>query len=365
MKKGKYYAGKPLKDSPRGGQNPEAPAGGEAVTGKRKKVGFFPKKGDSKKLVINKILTIIALLVFLVCGGILLYEFVLQPMQTDQSNEKLQGLYYHEASSRETEEGEPAVSSEPEKDENGILLKFEDVRKINPDVVGWINIPNTIIDLPVVQSSEEDPEYYLNRDYEHNVTKSGSIFLDSRDSLEEPASKNLILYGHSLNSGRMFTDLLKYKQLDFYKNAPVFTFDTVYEESQWKIISVFITNTLESHGEVFDYLRVNFSSDEDYLNFVYQTRIRSLYNTGVSFNANDQIVMLSTCSYEYDNWREVVVARKVRPGESAEVDVSQVNWNPRTLYPDIWYTSRGGSKPAWPATYAEAKAQGLVTWTED
>ena len=113
MKKGKYYAGKPLKDSPRGGQNPEAPAGGEAVTGKRKKVGFFPKKGDSKKLVINKILTIIALLVFLVCGGILLYEFVLQPMQTDQSNEKLQGLYYHEASSRETEEGEPAVSSEP------------------------------------------------------------------------------------------------------------------------------------------------------------------------------------------------------------------------------------------------------------
>lgn len=362
MKKGKYYAENPLKAGPPAGPGPEGRPGRVASRGKKKRVGFFPKKGDSKGLVVNKILTMVALLVFLVCGGILLYEFVLQPMQTDQSYEKLQGVYYHEASGREPEEPAP---SEPEKDEDGLLLKFKQVRGINSDVIGWINIPNTIIDLPVLQSTKEDPEYYLNRDYEHNVTKSGSIFMDYRDTLAEPASKNLILYGHSLNSGRMFTDLLKYKQLDFYKNAPVFTFDTVYEESQWKIISVFLTNTLESHGEVFDYLRVNFSSDEDYLNFVYQTRIRSLYNTGVSFNADDQIVTLSTCSYEYDNWREVVVARKVRPGESAEVDVSQVNWNPRALYPDIWYASHGGSKPAWPATFAEAKEQGLLTWTED
>lgn len=359
MGKGKYYAKKNLKES--SGNFEDRPENGEPQKTKRKRSGFFPRKGDSKKLIINKILTLIFLTVFLVCAGILSYEFFIQPMQTDQSNQKVQQLYHQ----NESETQQTSEDSEAEKNEEGILLKFEDVRKINPDVVGWITVPNTIIDLPVLQSSEEDPEYYLNRDYEHNVTKSGSIFLDSRCQLEEPASKNLILYGHSLNSGRMFTDLLKYKQLDFYKNAPVFTFDTIYGESEWKIISVFITNTLESHGEVFDYLRVNFASDEDYLNFVYQTRIRSLYNTGVSFNAEDQIVMLSTCSYEYDNWREVVVARKVRPGESAEVDVSQVNWNPRTLYPDIWYTGHGGKKPVWPETYQEAKEQGLITWSEE
>ena len=100
--------------------------------------------------------------------------------------------------------------------------------------------------------------------------------MDSRNSLEEPASKNLILYGHSLNSGAdAYRPAQNISSWTFIKNAPVFTFDTVYEESQWKIISVFLTNTLESHGEVFDYLRVNFSSDEEYLNFVYQTRIRS------------------------------------------------------------------------------------------
>ena len=241
------------------------------------------------------------------------------------------------------------------------------MQKINSDIKGWLRIKNTVVDYPVLQSDESNPEYYLYLDYEKNYSKYGSLFFDARNSVEldNPNSKSLIVYGHSMNDGRMLGALLKYGSLDFYKEHATFELDTVKYNADWKIFSVFKTNTLGTQGEPFNYLRTSFSNDSDFLNFVYQLKIRSLFNMDVDISADDQIVLLSTCSYEMDNFRTVVAARKVRPGESSDVDVDSAVWNPSVLYPDGWYAAKGGTKPNHPETFEQALEQGRISWFKE
>lgn len=219
-----------------------------------------------------------------------------------------------------------------------------------------------MIDYPVLQSSTDDPEYYLYRDYKGNDTKYGSIFVDADAVIgtDGSSSKCMTLYGHHMNDGQMFADILKYADLDFYKSSPTLQFDTYREEGTWKVISVFKTNVLESQGIPFEYVRTNFGSTTDFLNFVHQVKIRSIIDTGVTVNENDQLVVLSTCSYEMENFRTVVVARKVRDGESPKVKTNDATYSNNPLYPDGWYGDN--QKPVYPETFAKAQKQGLINW---
>ena len=82
-------------------------------------------------------------------------------------------------------------------------------------------MPNTPIDYPVLQSAEgEDPEFYLYRDYLKNDDRYGSIFLDA-SCVNGVNSKNVILHGHNMNDGSQFAAILKYGDLEFYKQNPV------------------------------------------------------------------------------------------------------------------------------------------------
>ena len=129
-----------------------------------------------------------------------------------------------------------------------------------------------------------------------------------------------------MNDGSMFGNLMKYGStsgnLDFYKESPTIEFDTPEGNADYKIISVFKTNTLSSQGEFFNYMVGDFQNEKDFMNYVYNVRIRSLINCPVDVNEDDQLLTLSTCSYEFTEFRTVVVARKVRGGESSKVNVS-------------------------------------------
>ena len=319
----------------------------------------LPWKGDRAGEAIRKIVFLVALITFLVTGGILLWEMVIQPAMVDNKANYVQQIYHVDDNQNNT-----ATNEDSEYDENGNLKKFVELQKINPDIKGWIRIADTVVDYPILQSGEDNPEYYLYLDYEKNHSKYGSLFFDARNSinLEDPSSKSLIVYGHSMNDGRMFGSLLNYGSLDYYKEHPTFEMDTVKYNGDWKIFSVFKTNTLSSQGEPFNYLRTSFSSDSDFIKFIYQMEILSLFNTGVDVSADDQIVLLSTCSYEMDGFRTVIAARKVREGEDTAVDTSKATWNQTVLYPDGWYSAKGGTKPQHPATFEEALAQGKINW---
>ena len=82
---------------------------------------------------------------------------------------------------RMTTKNNTATSEDSEYDENGNLKKFVELQKINPDIKGWIRMTDTVIDYPILQSSEDNPEYYLYLDYEKNHSKYGSLFFDAKE----------------------------------------------------------------------------------------------------------------------------------------------------------------------------------------
>ena len=129
-----------------------------------------------------------------------------------------------------------------------------------------------------------------------------------------------------MNDGSMFGDLMSYGgtegDLDFYKDHPTFTFDTPQGDGVYKIISYYKTNTLSSHGEFFNYMVGNFQNEKDFMNYVYNVRIRSLINCPVDVNEDDELITLSTCSYEYTNRASTTTPsgrRSITPRAAARV----------------------------------------------
>ncbi len=330
---------------------------------------FIPCAGDGPLDVIRKIILILAICTFLVSSYILIQILVIEPANNDKMTDSIKDMLVSTTEGEKDDDGNPRkdVPRLPTDGSEGVISDFSQLLKANPDTVGWINIPNTIIDFVVVKPQEGvDSEYYLHRDFYGNYSKYGTVFMDYRSPLD---AKNLIIHGHHMQDGRMFADLSHYVErggdnygINFYKKTPVFTFNTIYEKSKWKIIAFFKTNTLEEQGKFFNYLRGNdFVSDYDFLDFVYQLRVRSLVNCPVDLNEDDTILTLSTCSYDFKDFRTVIVARKVRDGESADVDVSKAVENPNPLYPDVWYKTYGGTPPTV-TSFQEAYNNNEISW---
>lgn len=264
---------------------------------------------------------------------------------------------------------EPTPTPDPNRDEMGRLIKFKKLLEVNEDVKGWIRIDNikgendTKIDYVVVQSDSQDPEFYLTRDWAtKEYLKAGSIFLDHTSSVESN-TKNLIIHGHNMTSSDdMFHYLLEYKDLNFLKEHPIINFDTIYEEALWKVFAVCITPGNNERGDFFRFNRSTFQSDRDFLEFIYQIRARSFFNIDdVDINENDQILTLSTCSYELSNYRIIIVARKLREGEDKAVDTDSIIKNTDVLYPESFYKHYGGKAPDIPS-FDEALQDGLIAW---
>ncbi len=313
---------------------------------------FIPCAGDRPIDVVRKIVFILAVCTFIVSAYMLLDILVVQPTVNEQKNAEIKDLLV------DTSGSENSKSSDSESS-GGVLADFENLLAINPDTVGWITVANTVIDYVVVQPSDDkDVEYYLYRDFYGNSSKYGTIFMDYRSSLD---SKNIILHGHHMQDGQMFANLTYYTDLEFYQSTPTITFNSIYSKDEWKVIAVFKTNTLEEQGEFFNYLRGDFASDYDFLNFVYQLRVRSIIDCPVDVNEDDTLLTLSTCAYDFDEFRLVIVARKVRDGEDSSVDVSEASYNSNPLYPDIWYTKYGGTAPTV-TTFQEAYNNGEIDW---
>ncbi len=303
---------------------------------------FIPVRGDSGKEIARKCTLICSFLVFLAALALLLYNMVFLSMQNAALNGEIQKIAYSSDSSGDVKKDD--------KPDVGETINWKSLKKINNDIIGWIKMDNTKIDYPVLwsKSDNRDYQYYLNHNYKKNWDSYGSIFLDYRCK-KGADSQNVVLHGHHIRDGSLFGNLLKFGgtsgNLDFYKKTPVLEFDTPKGDGTYKIISVFKTNTLSSHGEFFNYMIGDFQNEKDFMNYVYNVRVRSLFNCPVDVNEDDELITLSTCSYEFTNFRTVVVARKVRKGESPKVDVSKATLNKNVVWPQVYYSAYGGTRP--------------------
>lgn len=182
-----------------------------------------------------------------------------------------------------------------------LMDRYNSLLEINKDVVGWISIPNTVIDYPVVQADDND--FYLRRNIHGGSATAGTIFMDYRSDARLEG-KHVILYGHHMRNGSMFKDLVKYKEEDFFQNQGNLHFNSLYEEIEWEVFSVYVADA------DFNYRQTEFASGENYVKFLNKLQNESMFNKGIELTENDQILTLSTCTYEYDDARFVVHARR-------------------------------------------------------
>lgn len=259
--------------------------------------------------LLRRLFRIISCLIFVASSVALTWMIIVEPYLENKNQDEIKSIYYEQSNSNN-------INS----DSNNSNHDVEDkLKKVNPDIIGWISIANTNIDYPVLQSDIENPNFYLSHDYKKANNKHGSIFLDSHCKME--SSQNLILHGHHMRDGTMFANLIKFNNLDFYKQHPLIEFGSINNISKWKIVSIFKANTDPKRGETFVYIRPSFIDDGDLTNYLYNIKSRSIINIPVDVDNSDSLLTLSTCSYEFDGCRMVVVARKVRSGETDFVDV--------------------------------------------
>ena len=323
---------------------------------------IIPVKGDSRSELVRKTAFLLALTVFLCSGYYLIDEVWVQPHYTQQVTESLRELYIH---------GENGEIMPPDDDLANIEVpewvsdRFAPLYRRNPDVTGWLTFKansdgttadlfNGAIDNPVVQAKDND--YYLYRNYLGEEDKAGTLYMDFNNDISNlSAERNVVIYGHNLNSGLMFS---KFNQLvsgkvERARALTTLTLDTLYgEKITYKVFAVMVIDADPNIADSakFYYNNTKFVSDVAFAGFVGNIRKRSLYDFGdVDVLPGDQILTLSTCSNKRDTTlkegRTVVVARRVREGEDVKVDTTKTVLNEDVLMPKAWYINKKKDLP--------------------
>ncbi len=199
-----------------------------------------------------------------------------------------------------TESLEAPVKTE----ENSVsLVQFQ---KINADVQAIIRFDERIIEEAVVQA--QDNSYYVYRDLHGNKTTAGAVFIDCTSSL---TSENTVIYGHSSTKREiLFTPLMNYKNKDYWINHPFFILETEKSMETYLIFSVFLFDT-KNEAQAPDFVVSNWQDKEEKADYLTSLHARSLYQTDISVEISDKLVTLVTCDTRNNDYRLVLVAKKV------------------------------------------------------
>ena len=175
-------------------------------------------------------------------------------------------------------------------EEPNFEVNFEELKKINPDVVGWIVIEGTQINYPIVQT--KDNEYYLNHSFDKKWNSLGSIFMDYKSS-SDFSDYNTFIYGHHTKNGSMFGEIYKYMDYNFYLEHPSFNLYTPNANYIIEIISAYLDKTSsDSYNQSFD-------SIDEYNSYINLVKEKSKYKTEVNIDyTTDKLITLYSCSHE-------------------------------------------------------------------
>lgn len=189
-----------------------------------------------------------------------------------------------------------------------MLPEFAELYGINPDIVGWISIAGTDVDYPVVQRKDKT-DYYLYRDFYGKQVARGCIYVREQCDVFTP-SDNVVIYGHMMKDGTMFSDLSNYTNKAYWEEHQYIRFDTLRARHTYQIICVFKTTATQEEG--FPYHQfVDAQYDSDLDEFWLNCRKNAFYDTGLYPRYGDKLITLSTCEYSQTNGRLVVVAKRI------------------------------------------------------
>lgn len=195
----------------------------------------------------------------------------------------------------QTDEINPSTSTETSQ-----ILKvdFDLLKKEYKDITGWIYIPNTKINYPVVKS--KDNAEYLKTMPNGKSNPAGSIFNDFRNG-EFGQDRNYIIYGHNMKNDSMFGSLSEYKKQSFYEQHPIIYYMAPEKEYKLQVFAGFVTN---ADSDCY----ITHHTEETLAEYMKNAKQKSNFKTGVEYNTGDNIVTLSTCSSDYKDARYVLIA---------------------------------------------------------
>lgn len=255
------------------------------------------KKGKGR---LRGLIILVLLAVMLVSGAMSIHGW-LEDKRTREEYDRLAEL------ARETTtEAVTQTEAETEPEETGPQpyvspINFEELTKENPDTIGWIRVPDTNIDYPIVQGVDND--FYLKHDFYGKENIAGAVYLDF-ESQGDFVGRNNILYGHNMKNGSMFKDVVRYKDEEYFKAHQFFSIYTPDREIKLKAVAAY-------YGEAQPIVRkTRFKSQESFDAFVHEMLKPCAYARDVAYPAKT-LYTLVTCSYEINDARTFLFAVEV------------------------------------------------------
>ena len=257
---------------------------------------YRSKEGQRKKSLKKKIISLISIICLIVFIGVAIY-FANDFITSQKDKGKIR-------------EAQEYMNTENE-NYNEQVEKLKQMQESNNNIKSWIKIDDTKINYPVLQGN--DNEYYLNHDYENNQNKYGSIFMKAEADVNDPNS-NLIIYGHHMKDGEMFTGIMQYENKSFYDEHNQISLTTDNEVREYQVIAAFRSRVFyKKEKNVFRFYNyLKFDNEEKYNEYINNVKKIQLYDTGITASYGEQLMTLITCEYSQDNGRFVVVAKRIR-----------------------------------------------------
>ena len=176
------------------------------------------------------------------------------------------------------------------------FIDFEALKAINPDIVGWILIPDTRINYPIVKR-ENDNSYYLDHLFDGTENRAGCIFLDTRCSFGDP---HVLIHGHNMANGSMFRDLNLFKNRQFFQEHPCYY---IFTPGKTYTVEIFAGSILRIDSPVW---QLDFSNTADQMDWLSDCWSAASVSRTLTLTPEDTVITLSTCSYEYTQARWIV-----------------------------------------------------------
>lgn len=307
----------------------EASAGQQepAAAEQKQPASKFGRKVNRKKIVYFALSAVFT--VTFIISAAFLVQYFLESFRADSEYDDLAGIVESNRNQLDETEGTDATDStdptgstdstdstdatdatDPTEDPGPqILPEYQDIYELNNDLVGWIKIEGTTVNYPVMQTSVDNANYYLDHTFTGESSKWGCIYVREQCDVFAP-SDNVTIYGHYKSDGTMFHDLHNLRKKAYWKEHRYIQFDTIYERHTYEIIAVFKTSA--NYGQGFSYHIFDDAKDKaDFNKFVDTVHSLQYFNTGVTAEYGDKLITLSTCEYTLDNGRLVVVAKRI------------------------------------------------------
>lgn len=303
--------------------------------------------------IARRIVLSLSIITIVVSLGILVNTYFIEPYRFKSDNDKIASEMNANINTHSDATVNDAQNSTPDIDyPDGMLAKYASLYAANDDLRGWVSIPGFEINLPVAQG--KDNNYYLKKDIYGKYTRYGVPFFDYRIDNFTTLHRNTVIYGHNMRHDDLIFGMLEnYRDINGFRQAPVIECNTIYGDHTWFVYAVFISNSdkEDDNGYVFPYNFIDVG-DAKFQQYIEEIDKRKLYTTGVDILPTDKILTLSTCCYDFEDARLVVVARLRRDGESVAVDTSRAYPNDNIKYPQKWYdvnnkTNNFESDPRW------------------